>query len=181
MIPNEHCGENAAPRPPAELLVRCSSLLPSAGRALDLACGRGRHSLFLAERGLRVVAIDRSPTRLQEGRELARLRNLQVDWVCADLENFALPVHAFDLIVCFYYRDPALYAPLRAALRPAGLMVYETFTRWQLRFASGPRNSAHLLEPAELLHAFGDWDVIFYRQTQCERAAASLVARKPGR
>jgi 2-polyprenyl-3-methyl-5-hydroxy-6-metoxy-1,4-benzoquinol methylase len=128
-----------------------------------------------------VVAVDRSEEALRQGRELALHRGLRVDWVRADLENFTVPSPAFDVIVCFYYRDPALYAPLRTALRPAGLIVYETFTREQLCFSSGPRNPAHLLEPAELLNAFGDWDVIFYQEKYLERAVASLVARKPVR
>ncbi|MBI1984082.1 MAG: class I SAM-dependent methyltransferase [Acidobacteria bacterium] len=170
-----------SPRHPAELLVGFSTLLPPRGRALDLACGSGRHSLFLAARGLRVVAIDRSQTALQEGRELALRRGLRVDWVRADLENYPLPSQAFDVIVCFYYRDPALYAPLRRALRPAGLLVYETYTREQLRFSSGPRNPTHLLEPTELLTAFADWNVIFYQERMFERGVASLVARKPMR
>jgi hypothetical protein len=135
----------------------------------------------LAERGLRVLAVERSWAALQEGRELALRRGLHVDWVRADLEDFPLPTQAFDIIVCFYYRDPLLYAPLRAALRPAGLIVYETLSREQLRFSSGPKNPAHLLEPAELLNAFGDWDVIFYQERRFERAVASLVARKPVR
>jgi len=126
-----------------------------------------------------VVAVDRSAAALGEGREQARLRGLRVDWVCADLENFPLPAEAFDAIVCFYYRDPGLYAPLRAALRPAGLIVYETYTRDQLRPSSGPRNPAHLLGPGELLDAFGGWDVIFYHEARLERGVASIVARKP--
>jgi tellurite methyltransferase len=166
-------------RTPAELLTRFASLLPPGGRALDLACGAGRHSLFLAGLGLRVIAIDRSLAALDEGRELARLRGLRVDWVRADLESYPLPTMAFDVIACFYYRDPGLYAPLRAALRPAGLIVYETYTRDQLHFSSGPRNPAHLLAPGELLDAFGGWDVLFYHETRLTKGIAALVARKP--
>ncbi len=158
--------------------MRFAPCLPSPGRALDLACGAGRHSLHLATLGFRVVAIDRSAPALEEGRELARHRGLRVDWLRADLERFTLPARAFDLIVCFYYRDPALYAPLVAALRPGGVVVYETFTRAQLAFGSGPRNPAHLLEPGELLKVFGGLDVIYYRETSAGRAVASIVARK---
>lgn len=173
------CAEKPSLRAPAALLTKFASLLPRGGRALDLACGAGRHALLLAGLGLRVVAVDRSATALEEGREQARLQGLRVDWVRSDLENFPLPCGAFDVIVCFYYRDPGLYAPLHAALRPGGLIVYETYTCNQLRFGSGPRNPAHLLGPGELLEAFGDWGVIFYRETRLERGIASIVARKP--
>src|SRR2546428_12852236 len=86
---------------------------------------------------------------------------------------------AFDVILCFYYRDQNIYGQIRQALRPGGLLIYETYTLDQLRSAAGPRNPAHLLEPAELLRAFGDWDVILYRETFRERGLASIVARKP--
>ena len=128
---------------PSDLLVRFSSLLPPGGRALDVACGAGRNAVYLAERGLEVVAVDRSREGLQQGRELARARQCRVLWVQAHLETFELPAQAFDVISCFYYRDPDLYPRLRSALRPQGLLFYETFTLDQLEFASGPRDPAH--------------------------------------
>lgn len=168
-----------APTEPSALLLQFSALLPPGGLALDLACGAGRNSLFLAERGLRVVGVDSSEQALEQGRELARRRGLRIAWVRADLERFSLPPANLDVIVCFYYRDPALFAPMRDWLRRGGLLLYETFTREQLRFDHGPRNPAHLLEPGELLGAFGDWDLIFYRETSTESGVATLVARKP--
>jgi tellurite methyltransferase len=176
---DERYGEKPAGSEPGDLLVGFSALLPSGGRALDLACGGGRNALYLAQCGLRVVGVERSWKALEQGRELAHQKNLPVDWVQADLENFAIPRAAFDVVVCFYYRDPGLYAKIRQALRSGGLLFYETFTRDQLRLASGPRHPAHLLGPGELLEAFGDWDVIFYRETWIECGAAALVARKP--
>ena len=164
---------------PAEHLTRFASLLPSSGRALDVACGAGRHSLFLAGRGLRVVSVDRSLAALEEGRELARRQGVRLDWICADLESYPLPAEAFDIIVGLYYRDPTMYERLRTALRPGGLIFYETYTRDQLHFSFGPRNPAHLLEPGELLEAFGGWDLVFYRETCLERCVASIVTRKP--
>ncbi len=169
----------SVPTEPSELLVRFSALLPPGGLALDLACGAGRNSLFLAERGLRVVGVDSSERALEQGRGLARRRGLRIAWVRADLERFSLPPASLDLIVCFYYRDPALFLPMREWLRAGGLVFYETFTREQLRFDHGPRNPAHLLEPGELLSAFEDWDLIFYRETCTESGVATLVARKP--
>ncbi len=161
--------------------MKFSAILPMAGRAVDLASGSGRNALHLAERGLRVLAIDRSWQALKQGRELAGRRNLNLAWLQADLEKFAFPQEAFDVIVCFYYRDPRLYPQLRQSLRPGGLLFYETFTREQLRFGAGPRKPAHLLEPGELLRAFGDWDLIFYRETWMENGIAFLVVRKPAK
>jgi SAM-dependent methyltransferase len=153
---------------------------PARARVLDLACGAGRNSLFLASRGHRVVAIDRSLEGLCQGRELARREGVHVSWVAADLETCPLPPLIFDVILCFYYRDPNWYPRLRSSLRPEGLILCETYTREQLKVGEGPRNPAHLLEPGELLAAFGDWPVLYYREGRVgKRALAQLVARKP--
>ena len=176
---DERYRQKPAPAERSGFLVELGHLLPARGRALDLACGGGRNSVFLAEHGLRAVGIDRSWHVLQQGRELAARRHVSVSWIQADLEKFLLPPAAFDVILCFYYRDPCLYAPICASLRPGGLLFYETYTREQLQLSEGPRNPAHLLEPAELLKAFGGWDLLFYRETWIERGVASLVARKP--
>jgi tellurite methyltransferase len=167
-----------APREPASLLVQFSALLPPHGRALDVAAGAGRNCVYLAACGLSVVAVDRSRAGLERGKGLAREKGVRIHWVLADLENFVLPPSSFDVITCFYYRDPALYPTMRAALRPGGLIFYETYTLEQSRFAAGPRNPAHLLEPGELLGAFCVLDVVFYHESWKGRGLASLVARK---
>ena len=171
-------GSVEAPREPRSLLVQFSALLPRRGRALDVAAGAGRNSVYLAARGLSVVAVDRSRAGLERGKALARDNCVRIHWVQADLENFVLPPSSFDVITCFYYRDPALYPRWGTALRPGGLIFYETYTRDQSRFGCGPRNPAHLLEPGELLDAFRALDVVFYHEFWKGRGAASLVARK---
>jgi tellurite methyltransferase len=164
---------------PSEILVEFADILPRSGRALDLACGGGRNTVFLAQRNLQAVGIDRSREALAQGGELARQKKVHVEWIQADLETFALPPAAYDVIACTFYRDPKLYSAIRESLCPGGLLFYETFSLEQLRFKTGPRNPAHLLQPSELLHAFGDWDVLFYHETWIDRGVAALVARKP--
>lgn len=169
---------HSAPLEPSDLLLEFSDVLPARGRALDLACGGGRNSVHLAQRGLRVTAVDRSREALRQGRELARRMKVHVNWVEADLKEFELPPCAYDLVIVFYYRDPSLYPRLSETLRAGGLLVYETYTAEQVQFRSGPRNPAHLLGPAELLREFCHLKVIFYRETTTEHAVASFVAGK---
>jgi tellurite methyltransferase len=164
---------------PSKLLERFSHLLPRRGPALDVACGCGRNSLYLARQGLRVVAIDRSWEALAQGRELATRANLAIDFVQADLSNSSFPVNSFCLVACFNYRDPALYPALRASLKPSGLLIYETYTYEHLHYDAKPQNPAYMLKRNELLRAFGDWQLIFYREIWIGRGIASLVARKP--
>jgi len=127
------------------------------------------------------MGVDRSWEALRQGRELAAQAGVKIHWVQANLEEPYLPPDAFDLVVCFYYRDPALYPTLRACLRPRGWLIYQTFTIDQLQFYQGPRNPAHLLERGELLDAFAHWHTVFYRETWIGRGEAALVTQKPGR
>lgn len=171
--------KQAAPTHPSRILAQFAHCLPTTGRAIDLACGGGRNCVFLAHHGLYPVGVDRSRTALMQGRELARKNGATVGWVQADLEHFALPPLTFDAVVCTSYRDPKLYPLIRDILKPSGLLVYQTFSREQLQFGTGPANPDHLLERAELYNAFEDWKIIYYRETWIGRGIATLVARKP--
>jgi SAM-dependent methyltransferase len=125
------------------------------------------------------VGVDRSRAALMQGRELARKTGTSVDWVQADLEKFSPPPLTFDVVVCTYYRDRKLYPLIRDILKPNGLLVYQTFSREQLQFGTGPANPDHLLEPAELFKAFEDWKILYYRESWIGRGIATLIARKP--
>ena len=73
------------------------------GRALDVACGKGRNALYLAQRGFVVTALDISSVALDEGRRHAQEHNLTLGWQQADLETLTLPVDAYDLVINFNY------------------------------------------------------------------------------
>jgi hypothetical protein len=67
------------------------------------------------------------------------------------------------------------------ALRPDGVLLFETYTRAQLEFAGGPRNPVYLLETGELREAFPELSVTFYRELSAGQGIASLVAKKQGK
>lgn len=180
---------------PASIVRELLPLLPK-GAALDIACGTGRHSLLLASRGQHVTALDWSTAGLdrlqvQAGKmkvPLRRIRSLDevqrsrrggIELVQADLENVDLPRKAFDLILCIQYLQRALFPQITRALRPGGVLLFETFTRAHLEFAGGPRNPAFLLEVGELREAFPELRVHFYRELRAGQGIASLLAQKP--
>ena len=166
---------------PNQWLVANAGLLPVCGAALDVASGRGRNALWLAARGLAVHAIDRDATALASLRESAVRTHLAVDTESVDLETDTSPldVSRYDLIVVVHYLHRPLFPHLVAALRPGGVLVYETFTSAQARRGK-PTNPAFLLQPGELISLASGLTLLATREGTFEnRDVASLVARKP--
>jgi tellurite methyltransferase len=182
------------PGEPASIVLEWLPLLPE-GPALDVACGRGRHTLLLAARGQSVTAVDWSgaaleiletrarqakiPVRRAEVSDLGKPPARGIQLVCANLEELRLPESSFALILCLNYLQRSLFPQMARAVRPGGLILMETFTQAQLKYAGGPRNSAFLLEPGELRCAFPELHVLFYRELNAAQGIASLVAQKP--
>ena len=165
---------------PARWLTEHAHLLPRAGLALDVACGEGRHALWLAERGLTTTALDRDGVLVQRVAAEAARRGLPLRAQTADLEDgsSALAESLYDVIVVVHYLHRPLFASLVAALRPGGVLVYETFTRAQAERGK-PTNPAFLLEPGELLERVKALHVLASREGDFDgRMVASVVARR---
>jgi tellurite methyltransferase len=181
---------------PVGILSELWPLLP-AGAALDLACGRGRNALFLAEHGRHVTAVDWSAAaldiledhakaqripvrriqRIEEGKQPARAG---IDLLQADLETISIPANRYGLILCIRFLQRTLFPQICHALRPGGMLLFETYTKAQVDFSGGPRDPAHLLNTGELRRAFPELEVVFYRELRAEQGIASLATRKPG-
>jgi SAM-dependent methyltransferase len=133
------------------------------GRALDLACGKGRNALFLAQRGFNVLGIDISAVALEEARRRAREKSLLIAWQQADLEQVRLPQNSFDLVIDFNYLQRSLIPQLKAATKNAGYVICETYLVDQ-RAIGHPKNPDYLLAHNELLDHFRDFRVLYYRE-----------------
>lgn len=171
-----------APRLPSALLARWLDRVPP-GRALDVACGTGRNTLLLAEHGWQVLGVDISPVGLRIARDEARRRNLAIDLLAANLGEWPLPAAHFDLVGVFRFLVRPLCAQLAQALRPGGVLIYETFTTDQRRHDGGPRTDDHLLRPGELPTLFPDLECLEYAEGVVEedgrpRALAGFVGRR---
>jgi tellurite methyltransferase len=149
--------------------------------ALDIACGSGRDSVYLADQGFGVEAWDILPDALEQCAALARHNGVSVRTICLDVEHSELPDHegTFDLVSCFYFLHRPLWPLVRRLVRPGGLLVYETFVDPQGERFGKPRRPQFILRKNELADTFADWEVISYREHLAapERIAASLIAQ----
>lgn len=143
---------------------------------LDIAGGDGRNALFLARRGLEVHVIDIARHALIRLVHTARKENLPVLAIEADLDSFPLPQRYYAGIIVFRYLQRSLFPSIRKALKPGGILVYETFLREQQRIGK-PKNPAYLLEPGELRQAFSDLEILFYDEGLLEQSPAAYLAR----
>lgn len=165
---------------PATWLTDHATVVPHSGTALDVACGRGRHALWLAQRGLSVTAVDRDHDALAQIENITVSLGLTISTLALDLEaeTASFGRDRFDVIVCVHYLHRALFPALIDALRPAGILVYETFTRSQAMLGR-PRNPAFLLEAGELERLVTPLEVIESREGFFDgRHLASVIARK---
>ena len=139
---------------PLAFIVRC--VAEGRGRrALDLACGTGRHALLLASRGWRVTAVDWSSVAL------ARLAGRVDSTVQADLEDgeFTIEPGAWDLICVTNFLHRPLIPAIRAGMRPGGL-VLAAFPMEDERPGIRPMNPAYLLRRGELAGWFADFEIV---------------------
>jgi SAM-dependent methyltransferase len=163
-----HLGES----PPSPWVARWSSLIRPGGEVLDLACGAGRHSRFLAAQGFEVLAVDRD-TGLFPGPPGG------VTLVAADLEGapWPFPGRRWDAIVVTNYLHRPLLPVLAGSLEPGGVLVYETFARGNERFGK-PSNPDFLLAPGELLEAVrGRLRVVAYEDLVVDEPRPAAVQR----
>lgn len=158
--------------PSCWLLAQRDLLEPLApGRALDLACGRGRNAFFLAELGFDVDGIDISDVAVEVVEARARATGLPVRAVRADLEREPLARGAYHVVVVFDYLERSLLDRIRQAMAPGALLVFETFTEDHPRM-----NPAYVLRRGELIGAFGDLAVLRRYESG---GRAGIVARRP--
>jgi SAM-dependent methyltransferase len=100
------------PEPDSILTAALVTLPP--GKALDIAAGSGRHSLWLAQLGWDVTAVDIQPAELPD-----------VYFLKADLEQHEYRIEraAWDLILCWLYWQPDLLPEIVAGVRPSGIVA----------------------------------------------------------
>jgi len=155
---------NAAHGIAAWVLHEHAHLLPAHGQALDLACGLGANALFLAERGLEVSAWDSSSVAIERLQSAALARGLNVAASLRDVLHQPPAAASFDVIVVAHFLAREQFPALLAALRPGGLLFYQTFTTERVDGLDTPSNPNFVLAPNELLHLCQPLRILAYRE-----------------
>jgi 2-polyprenyl-3-methyl-5-hydroxy-6-metoxy-1,4-benzoquinol methylase len=181
---DKHAGGHGEESPSSlmEEVFRSKSWPIQPGKALDIATGKGRNAVFLAEHGFRVDAMDISAVALEEARKIAQAKKLDINFIEVDLDHAELPEASYELIVNFNFLERALIPKIKSALKPGGHIVFETFLIDQKELGH-PRNPAYLLGHNELLDLFRDFRVLYYREGKTtdggkEAYRAGLFAQK---
>ena len=172
------------PDPPSAFVVEWAAALgpqlAAPRRLLDVAMGRGRHAIACAGLAYRVFGVDLNLDAVRTATREAGRRGLRTRSWCADLTCTPLPRERFEAVVVTRYLQRDLFEPIRDAVTPGGIVLYETFTSNQRAHGCGPTSPDHLLEPGELRERFQGFDVLFYEEVLRPEAVARLAARRPG-
>ncbi|MBT8350243.1 MAG: methyltransferase domain-containing protein [Deltaproteobacteria bacterium] len=153
------------------LIVKKFLNLAPVGNALDIACGKGRNSLFLAERGFMVDAVDISTVATND--LAGRVPNINV--ICQDLDVWEIPTNRYELVVNVRFLDRRLFPMILDGLRTGGVLIFESF--------SGGEKDKYCLKQNELLYAFQSLHIVHYKEEKTDHSdkfdqTVSLVAIK---
>jgi 2-polyprenyl-3-methyl-5-hydroxy-6-metoxy-1,4-benzoquinol methylase len=181
---------------PNRFLASKKDLFRKGGRALCVADGEGRNSVWLAARGLEVDAFDFSPVAVEKAKRLAAERGVHVRYEVAGVDEWGWPQAAYDVVAAIFVQFAGLemrarmFERMARALKPGGLLLLEGYTPKQLEYRTGgPSQVENLYTAALLREAFGGLEILELREYEAEleegwrhagrSALIDLVARRP--
>jgi SAM-dependent methyltransferase len=164
---------------PASIVTKYYKLAKT-GKALDIAAGLGRNSLFLAEKGFKVDAVDISDVAVEK---LSKLHP-NINAIQADLDTYKIPENEYDLIININFLSRRLFPYVKEGLKKDGILIFQTFLEEKEPDLAVPSNRDFLLRKNELLHSFLSLRVLFYKENKVVKCGgeksylATLVAKK---
>jgi SAM-dependent methyltransferase len=181
---------------PNSYLAKQAPLLKAGQRALAVADGEGRNSVWLARQGLLVDAFDISSTGVAKAHRLAQDAGVSVDYRVSDCATWVWSADAYDVIAAIFiqFADPTLrarlFAGMATALRPGGLLILQGYTPKQLEYNTGGPGVLENLYTAPMLRAaFAELEIVELEEYEAElgegtrhagrSALVGMVARKP--
>lgn len=158
---------------PPPVFAHVEHLFPTEGRALEIACGRGRGVVWLARRGLEVWGVDVSPVGIDLARRLAEAYGVagRCHLAVHDLDRGLPGGPPADLVLCYLFRDERLDEALMGRLAPGGVLAVAVLSE----VGVGP--GRFRARPGELADAFSRLEILEDGERE---GMAWLVARRPG-
>jgi SAM-dependent methyltransferase len=160
---------------PSRFLEAHKQFLNTGATALSVADGEGRNSVWLAEQGLAVTALEISPIAVEKARRLARGRGVDVNFVQADIIAMPWPADTYDLVVGIFIQfvgpeeREIQFARMKRAVKPGGLLLLHGYTPKQLEYRTGGPSAIENLYTEDLLReAFAGWEFLVLRQYEDE-------------
>lgn len=180
---------------PARFMTEHSGWFTQGATGLSVADGEGRNSVFMAERGMSVTALDFAPSAIAKARALAKAHGVSVNFRACDVlaEDFPATGH-YDIVTGIFiqFTGPAaraaLFDKMKAATRPGGVLMLHGYTPEQVALGTGgPPFVENMYTEAILRDLFKGWDILetaeYTREAQSGKGLAAyidFIARKPG-
>jgi tellurite methyltransferase len=151
------------------------------GKAIEIAAGEGRNSVFLAQNGFQVEGVDCSSVAIEKAKKLAAEKGAAVDFKTQNLDFFLMPLMKYDTIVMTYFRPNArFFSEVRRGLVAGGTFVLEAYTVDQAKAAPNPNlDFEECYKPNEVLAQLKDLRVLYYKEIPDGSAhTVQLIAKK---
>lgn len=146
--------------PNAFLVAMTPRLTP--GKALDIAMGQGRNSLYLAQQGWQVTGFDISETGVMKAREEAARLGVQLDAHVQSAEAFDFGKERWDLVVVCYIDSRAWFDRIRESLKPGGMILLEYYHSDTRKMRPTLGNENKTFDTNELLYLFPGFRILYY-------------------
>jgi 2-polyprenyl-3-methyl-5-hydroxy-6-metoxy-1,4-benzoquinol methylase len=143
---------------PNVFLTSFAENFKAGNKVLVIGDGEGRNGVWLAEQGCSVVSVDSSLVGVEKAQKLASEKGVEIEAVCADLNEWDWPESTFDFVVIIYVHFPPgvrelLHQKVIATLKPGGQLIMESFTPEQLNYSSGGPPVLEMLYTAEMMES----------------------------
>ncbi len=160
---------------PAQFLLGQKKWLQAGQKALAVADGEGRNSVYLAHKGLNVTATDSSEVALKKARGLAKSRNVEVNYQLAGLEEWNWEANTYDLVAAIFiqfagpdFREQ-IFSGLQKTLKPGGILLLHGYTPKQIEFGTGGPPFVENMYTKEMLQsAFGNMEILHLKAYERE-------------
>lgn len=138
---------------------------------LDLGCGQGRDSLFMARKGFKVTSVDSSNEAIHGLNLIAKKNNLNIQTICKNIEKFEVEdnkysiINIFDTLHFLEKKDALkLIRQVKENIKDGGLLIISDFTTKDVLFKKGKNKTKAFFRPKELLKLFFDFNVLLYKE-----------------